>query len=233
MGVAVADFDADGKLDLAVTGNPDFGSFTPGVVVMLGRGDGTFVARSYIGVPPGTQTVVTGDFNRDGKVDLALFDQWSGIGIDVHYLGIGDGTFAGATQFVDTDDFPVSVNVAVAEGDFNGDGRLDMAAAVSQDNAVWVLLDDGDGAPLTPSLRINDVNVTEGNTGAVAATFTVTLSAASTETITIAYSTGNGTGTADSDFDSMRGRPTRCSTSTCSASAATHYSRRTAASARS
>ena len=50
MGVAVADFDADGKLDLAVTGIPNFGIFA-GVVVMLGRGDGTFAARSYIGVP--------------------------------------------------------------------------------------------------------------------------------------------------------------------------------------
>ena len=124
VGVAVADFDADGKLDLAITSVSDYSIFA-GVVVMLGRGDGTFVAGSYIGVPHGTQTVVTGDFNRDGKVDLALFDQWSGIG--EHHLGNGDGTFAGATPFVATDDFPVSVNPWEAVGDFNGDGRLDMA----------------------------------------------------------------------------------------------------------
>ena len=68
-----------------------------------------------------------------------------------------------------------------------------------------MLLNDGDWAPLPPSLRIGDVTVTEGNTGTVAATFTVTLSAASTETITVAYATANGTATAGSDYQAASG----------------------------
>jgi hypothetical protein len=187
--VAVADFNADGKLDLAVTGNSDASIFAD-VVVMLGRGDGTFAARSHHDVPYLTQSVVTGDFNLDGKVDLAWM-AWDAIGA---HFGNGDGTFAPAQYFA-TDAFPVSVDVVVAMGDFNGDGRPDMAAADYWYSTV----------SLPPSLRINDVNVTEGNTGAALADFVVTLSVASTEVITIAYATGNGTGAAGSDFSSTSG----------------------------
>jgi Calx-beta domain/Purple acid Phosphatase, N-terminal domain len=49
-----------------------------------------------------------------------------------------------------------------------------------------------------PSFRINDVSVTEGNAGTVAATFTVTLSAASGRATSVNYATGNGTATAAS-----------------------------------
>jgi Calx-beta domain/FG-GAP-like repeat len=187
--VAVADFNADGKLDLAVTGNSDASIFAD-VVVMLGRGDGTFAARSHHDVPYLTQSVVTGDFNLDGKVDLAWM-AWDAIGA---HFGNGDGTFAPAQYFA-TDAFPVSVDVVVAMGDFNGDARPDMAAADYWYNTV----------SLPPSLRINDVTVTEGNTGAALAGFIVTLSVASTEVITIAYATGDGTGAAGSDFSSTSG----------------------------
>ena len=50
----------------------------------------------------------------------------------------------------------------------------------------------------TPSLRIDDLSVTEGNSGTVTATFTVTLSAASGRTVTVNYATSNGTATAAS-----------------------------------
>jgi hypothetical protein len=49
------------------------------------------------------------------------------------------------------------------------------------------------------------VTVTEGNAGAVAATFSVSLSTASTETITVAYATGNGTATAGGDYQAASG----------------------------
>jgi Calx-beta domain len=57
----------------------------------------------------------------------------------------------------------------------------------------------------TPSLKINDVTVTEGNTGTRAATFTITLSAASTQPVTVAYATANGTATAGSDYQAASG----------------------------
>jgi hypothetical protein len=180
--VNVADLNGDGNPDL-VTDYPS---------VLLGNGDGTFqVAENYAG-----GGAVVGDFNGDGSLDLAVGDT----------LLPGNGNDAGTYG-------PAALGnwftTPVAVGDFNGDGRWDMAMAGNGSNSVWVGLNDGvwDGPPppLPPSLRINDVTVSEGNTGDVAGDFTVTLSAASTEAITIAYATSNGTATSGSDFNSTSG----------------------------
>jgi hypothetical protein len=56
-----------------------------------------------------------------------------------------------------------------------------------------------------PALSINNVNVTEGNSGTSNATFTVTLSASSYQTVTVAYATANGTATAGSDYVAKSG----------------------------
>jgi uncharacterized repeat protein (TIGR01451 family) len=67
----------------------------------------------------------------------------------------------------------------------------------AQTTAVLTITDDDP----TPSLSINDVTVTEGNSGTVDATFTVTLSAASGQTVTVNYATADGTATtADGDY---------------------------------
>src|SRR5262249_46918368 len=55
----------------------------------------------------------------------------------------------------------------------------------------------------TPTLAINDVTVTEGNTGTVNANFTVRLSAASGRTVTVKYATANGTATAPADYTAI------------------------------
>jgi hypothetical protein len=60
-----------------------------------------------------------------------------------------------------------------------------------------VTITDNDAAG---SLRINDVVVTEGNTGTLNATFTVTLSVASSQTVSVTYATANGTATAPADY---------------------------------
>jgi glucose/arabinose dehydrogenase len=59
-----------------------------------------------------------------------------------------------------------------------------------------------------PTLSINDVSVTEGNTGTVAASFTVTLSGASSQTITANYATADNTATAGSDYTTASGTVT-------------------------
>jgi len=92
----------------------------------------------FTGLPPARQIsidaqVITGDFNRDGKLDLAAPD-----GVQ---LGNGDGTF----QPVDMN-LPVIANAqGVAAGDFNGDGNLDLAIAISNPASVAILLGNGDG----------------------------------------------------------------------------------------
>ncbi|MGI0491216.1 Calx-beta domain-containing protein [Alkalinema pantanalense CENA528] len=63
----------------------------------------------------------------------------------------------------------------------------------------------GSGSSTLPSLRVNDVQVTEGNSGSQNAVFTVTLSGASTQTVKVNYATANNTATAGSDYTSSSG----------------------------
>jgi hypothetical protein len=62
-----------------------------------------------------------------------------------------------------------------------------------------------DPLPATPSLSINNVTVTEGNSGSTNATFIVTLSSASAQTVSVDFVTGDGTATAPSDYDAQAG----------------------------
>jgi len=90
--------------------------------------------------------VVTGDFNSDGKSDLAVANSGSN---DVSILlGNGDGTFQSAMNYAVED--PVSIAVE----DFNGDHRLDLAVASGSSNQVSVLLGNGEGS-FQPALHYN------------------------------------------------------------------------------
>jgi VCBS repeat protein len=129
--VVTADFNGDGKLDLAVV---NFDTLT----ILLGNGDGTFQSPvSYAGV--GGNAIAVGDFNGDGKPDLAITQVASVIIL----LGKGDGSFLPPTTY------PVGTDLsAVAVGDFNGDGKLDVAVADSPAGAagnVYVLPGNGAG----------------------------------------------------------------------------------------
>jgi len=115
-------------------------------------------------------------------------------------LGNGDGTisYAGASAVG-------SSPAAVAAGDFNGDGRPDVAVANAGSNTVSVLLNNGTWPPPPPSLKIGDATVMEGNTGTALAVFTVTLSAPSAQPVTVQYATATGTATAGSDYQARSG----------------------------
>lgn len=133
--VAAADFNGDGKPDLAVP-NRDFNT----VNILLGDGHGAFgsILDNLTQVVPPTQ-VIAGDFNGDGKLDLSFALQSSGsVGV---ILGNGDGSFQPALL----DNAPGG-GLSIATGDFNGDGKLDVAAFVGSElNNMQILLGNGDG----------------------------------------------------------------------------------------
>jgi len=131
--VAVGDFDGDGKPDLAVA---DAGG---GVSVLLNNGDGTFQAAVNYGAGSEPFCVAVGDFNGDGKPDLAVANYNNGSAGTVSVLpGKGDGTFRAAVTYA-----AGGWARSVAVGDFNGDGKPDLA--VAHDYGVSVLLGNGDG----------------------------------------------------------------------------------------
>jgi FG-GAP-like repeat len=132
--VAVADFNGDGKLDLATAVGTVFGS---DVTVALGTGTGTFGPASYFTIGAYPQSVAAGDVNGDGKVDLVTANDDASVSV---LLGTGTGGFAPDTNYT-TGLGPRSVALA----DFNHDGKLDVATANVRSNNVGVLLGRGDG----------------------------------------------------------------------------------------
>jgi FG-GAP-like repeat/FG-GAP repeat len=116
------DFNGDGKADVVVSGSVNSGY---GLGVLLGNGDGTF--KPPVVTPlqqPLNVEIATGDFNRDGKLDLLIGSYGVSSSETSLLLGNGDGSFQPPLLVA-----PYDGNVGVA--DFNGDGNLDLAIAAS------------------------------------------------------------------------------------------------------
>jgi hypothetical protein len=192
--VAAGDVNGDLKTDL-VTAN----YYGNSVSVLLGNGTGGFAAAQTYAVGSGPTSVVIGDFNGDGRVDIATANS-AGNDLSVLY-GRPDGTFSAPLNIA-----TVPGAYALAVGDFNGDGWLDVAAASPNGDQVSVLLNDQTWPAAPASLSIDDVTVTEGDSGTVAAVFTVTRSGEDLSgTATVNYSTANGDALAGSDYVAKSG----------------------------
>ena len=162
--VVTADFNGDGKLDLAVAvycGTDPYCRFsTPYVSILIGQGDGSF--RYGVQFPGRAQlmSLATGDFNHDGKIDIAAANRCgraskcgdpSTVSIS---LGNGDGTFQRSKDYASG-----NFSGGIAVGDFNGDSNLDLAVedqctinlscvetiSGNDQGVVAVLLGNGDG----------------------------------------------------------------------------------------
>jgi hypothetical protein len=176
LALAVGDFNGDGRQDLAVTNIPIndlcsissiFGGMCSSVAVLLGRGDGSFQDSNQF--DPGGQlpiSVTIGDFDGDGKQDLAI----TNLNTSNVSILLGDGTGRG---FRPASHSPVRVGVRpawVAAGYFNADPALDLAVANADDGAISILLGNGDatfalaaGSPISVGTRPVSIAVADLN----------------------------------------------------------------------
>jgi hypothetical protein len=146
--VAIADLNGDGLPDL-VTANERSGNAS----VLLGDGKGGFSPAPGSPFPAGhsPNDLAVGDFNRDGRLDLAFANH------DTQYLtvllGDGRGGFSPAPGS------PVKVAVrphphGIATGDFDGDGSPDLATDSWAENRLQILFNDGKGGFRQPGTYV-------------------------------------------------------------------------------
>ena len=145
-GAVTADLHNDGHIDI-ITSN----YYSNDISVLLGNGDGTFEAARSFAAGNRPTALAVGDFNGDGRLDVAVADAGiNGVGQGVSILlGNGDGTFQ-APIFYPAGTYPASI----VAGDFTGDGVLDLAVANQGSGDVSILLGDGRGGfSRAPTIR--------------------------------------------------------------------------------
>jgi len=144
VGVAFADINKDGKMDLAVPSGFGFS-------ILLGNGAGGFAPRTHF-TTANSGSIRAVDLNGDGNIDLAMIDEGMNGKTSV-VLGDGTGGFGNPLQFT-----LGSFQSDLAVADYNGDGKLDLAVAISREELsptpvrtnISVLLGDGSGGFGTP-----------------------------------------------------------------------------------
>jgi phospholipase C len=141
-GIVSADFNGDNIMDIAVTNQG-----SKSISILLGKGDGTFTLGAPLNTGNQSGDVVVADFNGDGKLDLAAADVADSR--IIVFLGNGDGTFTPASENDCTlwsECENTTDPVAIAVGDFNGDGYPDLAVVNGSIKSVSILFGEGDGA---------------------------------------------------------------------------------------
>jgi Calx-beta domain/FG-GAP-like repeat len=207
--IVARDLNGDGKPDIAVTSSVQTSIFRqPYVTVLLNNGaqgfnPGTNYPTDAAGI------LGTGDFNSDGKPDLAVSSGAIFVGSSLDGVAIltnkGNGEFNAPVNFSAG---PVSDYLAVS--DFNNDGKADVVISQPSGQSVGLLLNNF--AASQQCLSIDDVTITENDLGTTDAIFTVKLSAASAQTVRVNYfatpanvSFNVPPATKDADFENVPG----------------------------
>jgi hypothetical protein len=157
----IGDFNGDGKLDVVAAVGGENGPASSGALTFLpGNGDGTFGTPVSLPLAAAVENLVAGDFNGDGKLDVA-----SGTGSI--FLGDGSGKFQqSSTPFFSGAQIGLTGSAGLLKltaGDFNKDGKLDLAG--SNGNQILIFLGAGDG-----TFHSGNVYASIGNGGYLTAT---------------------------------------------------------------
>ena len=132
--LTAADLDADGKVDLAVSGIGGQGSLS----LFYGNGDGTFQAPTHLALQDGVSDVHCADVNGDERLDFVLaHTPFNRVAI---LMNQGGRAYAPPVSY-EVGLIPIALTTA----DLNGDGRLDLAVSNHHSNNLCVLLNQGDG----------------------------------------------------------------------------------------
>jgi len=216
-GIATADFNLDGNLDM-VTAN-----YIDSISVLIGAGHGIF--HSHVDFPTGSSSpfgVATGDFNGDHYPDVVTADNFGGVG----NAGVSIFLNQAGVTFQAHQDYSAGLNpTAVAVGDFNHDGKLDLAVAdlcdepeFCSNGTVALLLGNGDGTFGAPAIFPEGTKYGGNPTSIAAGDFNgdhkldVVLAnwEARPGEFTVSVLLGNGDGTFQSSVDYLVGTNPRC-----------------------
>jgi hypothetical protein len=183
--IAVGDFNGDGRPDAVLSGTGQYG-----LTLFLNNGNGSFTAQAPITGGLNGYDIVVGDFNGDGKLDVAEIGSadTSGDSTLAILLGNGDGTFQSA---IDSQVAPG----ALAVGDFNRDGHLDLAITDFNTDTVSILLGNGDGSFTAGQSFTTASPTAEIETADLNSDGKLDLVMASTGAGTVSIFLGNGDGT--------------------------------------
>jgi hypothetical protein len=222
-GIAAADFNHDGKIDLAVTNR-----LTSTVDTYLGNGDGTFTYESSFASLYGLQNIQSTDLDGDGAPDLFIGSTSGGVflpdaatgGLFESALGSGDGSFVSSGDAYLPNNTALAFNTVYDVADFNGDGKPDIVSLdVDATNAtpqLRVRKGTGDGKFInlaSTAVNVPGLAAGQSNTAALAAAdfngdskqdvvFATSHLGANTSTISVVPGNGDGTFTAQKDYPS-------------------------------
>jgi FG-GAP-like repeat len=143
--IVAADFNEDGKLDLAVnvTGFDN-------VAILNGDGQGNFTLTEHVETDTLPHGLAIGDVNGDHHLDLVSINEW---GYDIRInLGDGRGGFIGAAE-LNGDGDPIRI----AAADLNNDGNLDLIANAPTEGNMLIYFGQGHGSFSNSALELEDL----------------------------------------------------------------------------
>ncbi|CAN5800312.1 FG-GAP-like repeat-containing protein [soil metagenome] len=152
--IVLADFNNDGKLDVAITINQAAGV----IAVHLGNGNGTFGFSDIFSAGNFPNRIHSADFNNDGKRDIVFTGRTVATGID-HFgvmFGTGTGTFGTPTYYPFNNQHGMIETLPI---DINQDNFIDLVATISNLHS-YPFINNGNGTftALTSTLSMDETN---------------------------------------------------------------------------